>query len=192
MDNVRTTMKKTILFSSILLLMAGCINDDLGKYSPSIDGATSSEEGFDFSTVQKVILNVDYSSCAPKSAVFFSVYSEDPLDGETLKEDLEPVYEGYTNANGKFSEVIELPAYATKLYVYTGNFFVNEELIETDVVNQIAEAKAGALANTPRLARRRVASTGSGIQTNSLATLYQLSYEVDWRTGDKTDIQKYK
>ena len=194
MDNVRTIMKKTILFSSILLLLAGCINDDLGKYSPNIDGTTTSDEGFDFSTVQKVILNVDYSACAPKSAVFFSVYSENPLDGETLNEDVKPIYEGYTNASGKFNEVLELPAYATKLYVYTGNFFINEELIETEVINQMAEAKAGAStnANAPRLARRRAVSTGSGIQTNSLATLYQLSYEVDWRTGDKTDIQKYK
>ena len=192
MKHVRTTMKKTILFSTILLLMAGCINDDLGKYSANIDDATSSEEDFNFSTVQQVFLNVDYSACAPKSAVFFSVYSENPLDGETLNEDVKPVYEGYTNASGKFSEMLELPAYATKLYVYTGNFFINEELIEAEVVNQMAEAKAGASANAARQMRRRAVSAGSGIQTNSLETLYQLSYEVDWRTGDKTDIQKYK
>ena len=108
-----------------------------------------------------------------------------------IKTDIDPIYEAFTNLSGIFNETVTLPAYAEHLYVYTGNFFVKDQLMECDVLNGSAKVTAK---NTRAATRGAIAKTrGDGDNlTNSLETLYQLSYIVDWRTGDKTDTKIYK
>ena len=106
----------------------------------------------------------------------------------TLRSDISPIFEAYTGKDGKFNDAVKLPAYAKQLYVVTGNFFVTDNLITVDVKNGTASAVAqNYAAQAANRAPRR-----AGEATQSLDNLYQLSYEVNVTTGDKTDKQIYK
>jgi LruC domain-containing protein len=186
-------MKRVFFYlSAILALVTACVShDDTDLSTNDTSEYTNVKSLFDFSTVQDVNLTIDYSSASPVGPVFFSVYAENPYDGMNFDESITPLYQNYTNANGRFNEMIKLPAFAKTLYVYTGDFFIAENLMEANVTDGTALATIDggqAAANkAPKRASRR-----AGVQTNSLENLYQLSYEVDWRTGDKTGVQVYK
>ena len=185
-------MKRTILFAAIAGLLVSCVRDIDVKEGQTEQGKDEVINQFDFSTVQDVNLSVDYSAFNAPAPVLFSVYSENPfIDNEesmTLRSDITPIFEAYTGKDGKFNDAVKLPAYAKQLYVVTGNFFVTENLMTVDVKNGTATAVAQnhATQATSRAQRR------AGEQTQSLETLYQLSYEVNVSTGDKTDNQIYK
>lgn len=181
-------MKKLFLFAAIALLTTACTKDDLGGGGGGTPSGPTANL-FDFSTQQLVSLTVDYSACNPVGPVFFSVYSENPLKDDALDESIRPIFEAYTSADGKFYETVQLPAYAETLYIYTGNFFINEELMIASISNSTASAVAMGNMTAARAAK---APRKVGQQTNSLATLYQLSYEVDWQTGESTGERIYK
>jgi LruC domain-containing protein len=148
---------------------------------------------FDFSTTQSVNLTVDYSACGA-GVVFFSVYGEYPLSDDedpVLKNDVQPVFESFTDQSGIFNTAVTLPAYAEHLYIYTGNFFVKEQLLECNVQNGSASVAAKSSRSVARRAFGMTRSSDDN-QTTSLATLYQLSNLVDWRTGDDTGNKIYK
>lgn len=151
---------------------------------------------FDFATVQDVNLQVDYSAFHTHGPVFFSVYSENPFEGEgesmKLKTDISPIFEAYTDANGKFNDQIRLAAYAKELYVVTGNFFIAETMINTQINNGEAVAVAENYDEETAAARSAAPRRIESASTNSLSTLYQLYNEVDVTTGDDTGRQIYK
>ena len=151
---------------------------------------------FNFSTTQNVALTIDYSADKVPTAVFFSIYDENPLNVEvsedgyetrTLKEELTPIYENYTNSNGVFNRTIELPSYAKHLYVLTGDFTVSQTLMEADVQGGAAKLVSGSAK-----AATRAAGTRAGEQTTSLETLWNISWEVDKNNGNKTDTRIYQ
>lgn len=191
-------MKKLLLFAAIATAcVTSCKDKDLyeGSLENGDQAAKTVEEmnTFDFSTVQAVELTIDYSSFKTYGPVFFSVYSENPFEGEeesiSLKEGVKPIFEDYTNRDGKFSKKVILPSYAQDLYVVTGNFMVPATLMS----GKVTDGKATLYAvnqEQPASARRSAAKKAE--LTNSLETLYQLSYEVDVKTGNKTDKQIYK
>ena len=186
-------MKKLFFLSAVTLLLAGCVKDDVNNYGitdvPTYEGIPG---GFDYSTTNEVNLTVDYSACNTSAPVFFRVFSEDPFNGEELNPNVKPIYSNFTDGEGHFSEKIDLPSYATDLYVFTGDFFVDDQLINVKVVNNAAEAVAGTSRGSQRAnARRRAYSQGSGVLTNSLENLYQLTNTVNWRTGEKEENQIY-
>ena len=175
-----------LLFAAILFV--GCHSRDL--YDPDFgktdNGDKREANTFDFSTTQSVNLTIDYSNSGA-GAVFFSIYDEYPMTDDTdpvLRKDIQPIFESFTNRSGKFNHVVTLPAFAKHLYLYTGNFFVEEQLIECDVLNGSAKVTA---TSSRAMTRGGFATTRSDDddQTTSLETLYQLSFLVDWRTGDK-------
>lgn len=178
-----------------MMLVASCKEKDV--YEGPAGGPSEPVNTFDFSTVQRVNLSVDYSVYKRPTPIFFSVYSENPFQGTdesiSLREDITPVFEAYTGADGKFNETIPLPAYAQKLYVVTGNFFVSENLLEADVKNGVAQvaAEGNPEPAAPAAARSNRRKTEANL-TNNVADLYQLSYEVDVNTGDNTGNQIYK
>ena len=178
-------MKKLVFLSTLALFLTGCVSDDI-EYKGPKNSAPEEEaaNSFDFSTTADVNLSVDYSACAPGTPVFFSVYSQNPLNGDTLKPGVKPIYSNFTDANGKFSQSIELPSYATDLYVYTGNFFVDEQLMNAQVSDNSVSVVASS--NMVNAARRSAARRASEL-TNNLTSLYQLSYEVDYQTGNKIE-----
>ena len=135
-------IKETI---SVLLLavatLCGCQTDlyDPNYAKPDNGGNRVKGEAntFDFSTTQSVKLAIDYSASGAGS-VFFSIYDEYPMTDDTdpiLRQDIQPVFEAFTDKSGIFNNVVTLPAYAEHLYIYTGNFFVKEQLLECDVQN---------------------------------------------------------
>ena len=180
-------MKKIISLSAVALLLTGCVSNDIDNYRGDDSGKKAEVNLFDFSTVSDVKLTVDYSASKPTAPIFFKVYSQDPFVGEEINEDIKPVYAGFTDAAGQFSQTVELPSYATDLYVFTGDFFVDEQLMNVKVTNKAASAVAG---STPAAARRTL-SQGSGVLTDDLSNFYQLSYEVNYKTGAKLDNQIY-
>ena len=173
-------MKKLFFLSAVTLLLAGCVSDDVHNYGindvPTYDGIPG---GFDYSTTNEVNLTVDYSAAAPLGSVFFSIYEENPMTGDALNENIKPIFSSYTNTDGIYNETITLPASAEKIYVYSGDFFVGGGIIESringntaTVVAQETTASARAAAPASRRAALLGLSTPSGIQTNSLETLY--------------------
>ena len=182
-------MRKIISLSTVALLLLGCVSHDMDDYraeNPANDAAQVNE--FDFSTVNNVALTVDYSACDPVTPVFFRVYNENPFEGDELNKNVKPIYSNFTDANGRFSQTIELPSYAEDLYIFTGDFFIDEQLMNAKVTDNRAIAKANS--SQAAAARRRV-SLGSGQLTDDLTNLYQLSYEVDYKTGNNTGNKIY-
>ena len=182
-------MNKIISLSLAALLFAGCVSNDIDDYRAPINNGEKAND-FNFSTVNNVNLTVDYSACNPTTPVFFRVFSESPFKDDELDPSIKPVYSNFTDGDGRFSQSVELPSYATDLYIFTGDFFVNEQLMNAKVTAN--SAKAVATNSEPAAVARRAASANSGTWTNSLETLYQLSYEVDYKTGEKlADKQIY-
>ena len=172
-------------------ILWSCHSRDL--YDPNFGKNEAEANTFDFSTTQSVKLTVDYSACEA-GAVFFSIYDEYPMtedDDPVLRKDIQPIFESYTNRSGIYNSVVTLPAFAEHLFIYTGNFFVKEQLIECDVQNGSARVNA---TSSLAMTRSAFATTrgNNDDQTTSLETLYQLSFLVDWKTGDKTTTRIYK
>lgn len=183
-------MKRIFSLLATAVLMVGCVSNAVDEFrGDNSNTNTEKANDFNFSTVNDVILNVDYSASNPNGAVFFSVYSENPMKDDVLDESIKPIYSNYTDAKGRFNKKITLPSYAGELFIYSGNFFVTNDVISAEV----KDSKAVAVAESaPAAARARRASETNGIQTNSLETFYQLSNLVNWRTGEKLDQQIYK
>ena len=187
-------MKKStmMLLTLMSVMMFSCKDKDL--YDPNAVKPGEEQKvanTFDFSTVQNVMLTVDYSAFNTHGPVFFSIYHENPFVGEGedehLDENIKPIYEDYTDKSGRFNQTVELPAYAKHLYVVTGNFFVTERLMETDVQN--GGAKATAKSAGTRAASRAV--TRRGEQTNDVSKMPQLSFNVD-DNGNKIGERVYQ
>ena len=173
--SLRSFLGKIGLGLVFAVAMAGCV--DKSKYQMSVNPGDSMPgevaNSFDFSTVQKVNLNVDYSAFKTYGPVFFGVYTENPfieVEGAPdpqWNEDVKPIYEDYTEANGKFNAVVELPAYAQHLYIATGNFFTGMMLMEADVKNGAASVVAENYQEV-FAARGGTRAEGAGVSTDDL------------------------
>lgn len=157
--------------------MTACVDKSL--YETSIDPEDympgEAPNSFDFSTVQKVNLSVDYSAFKTYGPVFFGVYTENPIivvedaPDDQWNENVKPIYEDYTESNGKFNAAIELPAYAQHLYIATGNFFTGMMVMEADVKN----GAASVVAENHQVATTRgwTRAEGPGVSTDDLSKL---------------------
>lgn len=193
-------MKKFLSLATLgLVLLSSCVKGFDGMETeptptPEPTPTTKVPNSFDFSTVQKVKLNVDYSAFKTYGPVFFGVYAENPfiaVEGapdDQWNEAVAPIFEDYTEANGKYSATIELPTYAQHLYIATGNFFIGMHLMEADVQNGTASvvAENHKIATTRALTR----TEGAGVSTGDLSAL-NLTNTVD-DNGNVTDERIYK
>lgn len=150
MDSFSGFLREICWGFAIATLLTAC-NDASNKdmpAEPDIPGsAQKAANSFDFSTVQKVNLNVDYSRYRTYGPVFFRVFTENPFSNEDdtdikWNEDVKPIYEDYTDDNGRFNAVVELPSYAQHLYIATDNFYTGMKLLEGDVRNGNASVVA--------------------------------------------------
>ena len=196
LGSLKSDFGKICLGLVFAVAMAGCV--DKSKYQMSVDpsGNMPGEvpNSFDFSTVQNVNLNVDYSAFKTYGPVFFGVYTENPfieIEGAPdpqWNEDVKPIFEDYTEANGKFNAVVEFPAYAQHLYIATGNFFTGMMLLEADVNNGAASVVAE---NQQVVATRGgTRAEGPGVSTDDLSAL-NLTNTVD-NNGNVTGEKIYK
>ena len=150
MDSFSGIFKKICWGFVIAISLTACTdtsNNDMPA-EPGIPGScVVVANSFDFSTVQKVDLNVDYNSVKTYGPVFFRVFTENPFSNEDdtdikWNEDVKPIYEDYTDDNGRFNAVVELPSYARHLYIATDNFYTGMKLLEGDVRNGNASVVA--------------------------------------------------
>ena len=136
---------------SLAVLLSACSNEPDNPVDGVLDVFPSVDS--DPSIKQIVELSVDYSAFKTYGPVFFGVYAENPfiIDEEILEyrwnEDVKPIYEDYTEENGKFEGTVELPEYLQHLYIATGNFFTGMMLLETDIKN----GKASVIAENNQL-----------------------------------------
>lgn len=183
----------SLLFA--VAMFTACVDKSLYEQKGDSDNEPTLKvpNTFDFSTVQKVKLRVDYSAYNTHGPVFFGVYTENPIitdedaHVDSWNENVSPVFEAYTEDNGKFNEVVELPTYAQHLYIATGNFFTGINLMEADVVN--ASASVVAMNNNIAGTRAFTRAAGPGEITNDLSKL-NLTNLVD-DNGNVTDNKMY-
>lgn len=186
----------TIGLTGLLFTVSSCQKDVFNPEAPKPEDPQKFIEAntFDFSTIQTVNLSVDYSAFQTYGPVFFSVYNENPFVGEGenehIDENITPVFEDYTDANGRYNKSVKLPAYAQHLYVVTGNFLVTKSMVEADVVNGVANV---VVENTTRGVTRAAAraATHDGVNTKDISKMPQLSFIVD-ENGNSTGEQIYK
>ena len=165
-----------------------------GKEDKSTPSKTKAGNDFDFSTKQKVDLVVDYSSFQTYGPVWFSIYDVNPIVNEDtgydyVDETIEPLFQAYTDKNGKFDATITLPAYAKVLHVVTGDFMVGLKRKATEIVN--GEAKV-VVNNTAAAASRFTRAPGTGTSTDDLTKMYNISYIINHSTGANTNERIYK
>lgn len=193
--NLSRNLGKVCLGFMLGVSMTACVDKSLYETSVDPDGYMPGEapNSFDFSTVQKVNLNVDYSAYKTYGPVFFGVYTENPIievedaPDDQWNEDVKPVYEDYTEENGKFNAVVELPTYAQHLYIATGNFFTGMLLLEADVKDGVASVVAENLRTVTTRGTTR--AEGPGVSTDDLSTL-NLTNMID-DNGNVTSEKKY-
>ena len=175
MNSLSSKISKACALLVAAVMVTACVDMSMYENHEGEEIETKIPNSFDFSTVQKVKLNVDYSAFKTYGPVFFGVYTENPIitnedaPDDSWNENVTPIYEDYTEANGKFSEVVELPAYAQHLYIATGNFFTGMMVMESDVKNGVVSviAEKHKIATTRGLTR----ATGPGESTNDLSKL---------------------
>lgn len=187
---------RALMFVCLIAVGVSCTDSDDfadGKEEKSTPSKTKGND-FDFSTKQKVDLLVDYSSFQTYGPVWFSIYDVNPIvDEDTgydyVNETIEPLFQAYTDKNGKFDATITLPAYAKVLHVVTGDFMVGLKRKPTEIIN--GEAKA-VINNTAAAASRFTRAPGAGTSTKDLTNLYNISYIINHSSGAKTNERIYK
>lgn len=186
MSNSFNFLSKACIFALMAIAVISCKDSDefFSKEEPS--DVSKEANTFDFSTSQSVDLIVDYSDFEIYGPVLFSVYSVNPIVNENtlneyLNENIEPMYEAYTDEKGKFDATITLPAYAKVLHIVTGNVFIGLRRSMVEVANGVARVK---VANDKIWASRTTRATSfTGENTNNLedshSNLFNLWWAVD-------------
>ena len=167
-------------FASVVAISCKDTDDYFDKGNESaVDKVANT---FDFSTKQDVDLIVDYSDFEIYGPVRFSIYDVNPIVNENeyneyVNEDIEPIFEAYTNENGKFDATITLPAYAKVLHIVTGNFMIGLKRKAVEVVNGEVRLKLDAEVSAAGGADSRMTrAPGSGVETKDISVLPWLSY----------------
>lgn len=185
---------KAYVMLFVAALMSACVDMSLYENQNGDEIEQKIPNSFDFSTVQKVKLNVDYSAFNTHGPVFFGVYTENPIitvedaPDDQWDENVSPIYEDYTEADGKYSEVVELPSYAQHLYIATGNFFTGMQVMEADVQNGAVSVVAeNSNVSASRPATRAM---GPGESTDDISKLNLTN--IITKDGTVTDERRYQ
>lgn len=198
MYNPANLLARICLFTFIAIVGISCNDKDeflSDNGNDPIDKETANT--FDFSTKRNVDLIVDYSSFETYGPVKFSIYDVNPIVNEDeydeyVNEDIEPIFEAYTDVDGKFDATITLPAYAKVLHIVTGNFMIGLKRKAVEVVNGKAKMKLESNAAATRwVDRMSTRAAGSGVETKDISVLPWLSYNFK-KGGAISDTRVYK
>ncbi len=143
------------------MLMSGCLkHPDNSRF---VDRGTL----FDFATTQTCAIHVDYCLEGFDAGILFEVYAENPYaevtqDEGTLpvkRDDLTPVFKGFTSEKGVFDGFMSIPTWASSVWIVT-DYPVSHPCVEVSangavnfnlnayVAGNIAGTKAGTKALT--------------------------------------------
>lgn len=194
MKKMILTTKRVCTIACVLLALMSCKDTD-EFFNNKVSGTTTEPANtFNFSTLQTVDLQIDYSAYDTHGPVQFAIYNCNPFIEETdltktIDENIDPIFTGYTDKDGKFDADVTLPSYAKVLYITTGDMFVGTKKMVVAIENGAAKAVADAGAGTTRSAAHRVKGTGE--QTNDLSNMYNLWMKTN-DNGVSTGEQIYK
>ncbi|GEM_PF-2147659 len=133
-------MKKNVsgIFTLICVLVCSLFTvscTDKDYYDPDQDPIGLNASTLDFSTSQKVKLELNYDAVEGFVSTF-DLYDDDPFKGGSFREDLKPIAAGI-NVMGYSQLSRVIPSYVTDLYVYSENLFV-PLLSHAKIVNGVA------------------------------------------------------
>src|SRR5574344_1160330 len=162
-------MKRSIeiMMGCTMLIFSSC-QHDLSQYSPTTNDAVAST--FNFSTSRDIKIHISYDT---KAAIPFAIYAQNPITAvqeegggvtNRISEDIKPLFTGHTLSDGTFSGTLNLASYASKLYVVSSAFFV-QNVIEAEVKNGSATATESWSANAKTRGTR---DRGDGYPTNTM------------------------
>lgn len=186
--------QKICLCACILFVVSSCEKDDF--LNEKNNGTTQEEvKDFNFSTTRNVDLFVEYSGFDLHGPVLFSVYSENPIvyentEVEYVDENIKPIFQAYTDRQGKFDASVTLPAYAKVLHIVTGNFMIGLKRVVVEVKNN--EAKVVLNSRAAKAMQKIARAKAEGTWTHDFSTLHNFSYIIDLNTGAKKNEQIYK
>lgn len=132
-------------FSCLLATMlVACSEFDAGTLSEDFPDVPLKEyNDFDFSTTNEdFTLKLQYT-LEQKAPVYFELYDQMPIEdnGEgnsyNKVEGLMPLFTGMTDSDGNFSQKISLPAYVTKLFIFSPAFYA-PTILTADVTGSSA------------------------------------------------------
>lgn len=163
-------MKKLIYFLVATTLLTACVKSASEYEGP--DKETKEWNDFDFSTVVPTTLTLDYNTPAE---VYFEIYDQAPVRVNASQtayeriEGIEPLYAGYTDAEGRFSKKLDLPAYLEKAYVFTPNVHAQTLLTaekQAGILSaSVADEAEAAMASTTRASHESDAVAKDGWKT---------------------------
>ena len=120
---MKKSLTQTLQIASISLLisLSSCVKDvDLSQSVPKpVKG-----DYFDFQTTLDCPINIDLG--LEDYPVLIEVYGENPFedtDGVIIKKDIEPLYRGITDEQGKLEGQTVLPSYLKKAYICRCSFY---------------------------------------------------------------------
>lgn len=178
------------VFAFVMLALFSCKeSDDFFSNQEDKSGNIDKTDYFDFSTTRGVDLIVDYSDFDIHGPVKFSIYNVNPIVNENdydeyVDESIEPIFEAYTDSDGKFDETITLPAYAKVLHIVTGNFMIGLKRKAVEVINGVANMKLSAdESSTSAQNSPATRAPGPGENVNSLAGMKGLSFNYTNNAG---------
>lgn len=127
----------SIFFTSCKDLDESDVNmPDVSEYQSTLD--------FNYATSVTPIVSVSYQNLGygqgVTTSVYFELYTENPLTADeeglsyTLRDDVTPIFTGYTKKDGTWEGTVDIPSYATTLYSYAPGAPLTK-LIETTVSN---------------------------------------------------------
>jgi len=162
------------------MLPTGCIErpDEV----PGPDDTAQGGNKYDYATTRDIPLNLDYARRGSKA--LFEIYAQNPVnavDGAfTLKPGVKALLRAYTDNDGKYSGVVNLPTAVGKVYVYSESYGF-PACIEADVtaggiscnVRQFYEKAAGKVSGAA--VADRVAATRA-----DAANPYNVQQLGDW------------
>lgn len=137
-------MKRRDLLYTLALAaaMSACSEMDMDNMQGNSTGKEYNQ--FDFSTSSDADVTLQYN-LSTKAPVYFNIYAQEPgtdmpeSNVYDIDESIEPIYSGFTDADGNFSGKINIPAGVSKLYIYSPAFFA-PTLLTADVNNGAASA----------------------------------------------------
>lgn len=134
-----------ILLAALVLSFAGCTTDLYNPEPTPTPAPTPDGVVFDFSTRKAYTLNVKYDVPAGY-IVSFEVYTQNPITTneagyERKRTDLKPIDVGRTDATGKYSFPISIPAGVSKVYIYTANSGATQLMTAAIIDGQLSDAE---------------------------------------------------
>lgn len=147
--------KKQSVWGFILLLavIISACKDEKDYYDPNWERPHCD---FTFDTEGMVSLDLTYENIGFPTSVYFELYDQMPVDEVNgiyvKKENLLPLYSGYTEEDGTFSTNLNLPSYLKDVYIYTPAFYAQTVIKATCVSGKIV-ATDGAMSGESKSVR---------------------------------------